>query len=43
MSRLHPVSYGAGILLVPDWCNPVPEKRVVRPMPVKKEGRRARV
>ena len=24
MSRLHPVSYGAGVLLLPEWCCPVP-------------------
>ena len=22
MSRLHPISYGAGVLLVPDYCLP---------------------
>ena len=30
MSRLHPIPYGAGILLVPDWCCPVPDDRVVK-------------
>jgi len=43
MSRLHAISYGAGILLVPDYCNPVPDERIVRPHPRRKEGRRARV
>jgi hypothetical protein len=42
MSRLHPISYGAGILLVPDWCNPVRDERVVKPTRVRKP-RRARV
>ncbi len=34
MSRLHPISYGAGVLLVPDYCAPqlnVHDERVVRP------------
>ena len=26
-----PIPYGAGVLLVPDWCNPVRDERVVRP------------
>ena len=43
MSRLHAISYGAGILLVPDYCNPVRDERIVRPHPRRKEGRRARV
>lgn len=34
MSRLHPIPYGTGILLVPDWCCP-PQERIVRPRPVK--------
>ncbi len=42
MSRLHPIPYGAGVLLVPDWCNPVRDERVVRPTH-RKEPRRARV
>jgi len=42
MSRLHPIPYGAGVLLVPDWCNPVRDERVVRPAH-RKESRRARV
>jgi hypothetical protein len=43
MSRLHAISYGAGVLLVPDYCNPVRDERVVRPAPRRKEGRNARV
>ena len=43
MSRLHAISYGAGILLVPDYCNPVRDERIVQPHPRLKEGRRARV
>ena len=31
MSRLHPIPYGAGVLLVPDWCCPPREERVVKP------------
>jgi hypothetical protein len=31
MSRLHPIPYGNGIILVPDWMNPVRDERVVRP------------
>ena len=34
MSRLHPISYGAGVLLVPDYClphAPVHDHRIVRP------------
>jgi hypothetical protein len=34
MSRLHPIPYGAGIVLVPDYCAPPTPKydgRVVRP------------
>jgi hypothetical protein len=42
MSRLHPISYGAGVLLVPDWCNPVRDERVVKPAR-RKESRSARV
>jgi hypothetical protein len=44
MSRLNPISYGAGVLLVPDWCNPTPprDERIVRP--ARKKGElRARV
>ncbi len=43
MSRLHAISYGAGILLVPDYCNPVRDERVVRPAPRRKESRNARL
>ena len=34
MSRLYPIPYGAGVLLVPDYCAPqapVHDDRVVRP------------
>ena len=34
MSRLHPIPYGAGVLLVPDYCAPhVPahDERIVIP------------
>jgi hypothetical protein len=34
MSRLYPISYGAGVLLVPDYCAPhvkVHDDRIVRP------------
>jgi hypothetical protein len=44
MTRLHPVSYGAGVLLLPDWCSPVPpDNRVVRPARKIRESRRASV
>jgi hypothetical protein len=43
MSRLHAISYGAGILLVPDFCNPVRDERIVRPSKRRPEGRRARI
>jgi hypothetical protein len=43
MSRLHPIPYGAGVLLVPDWCTaPRHDERVVRPT-YRKGSRRARV
>ena len=44
MSGLHPIPYGAGVLLVPDWCNPTSarDERIVRP--ARGKGyRRARV
>jgi hypothetical protein len=41
MSRLHPIPYGTGVLLVPDWVSPVRDERVVRPS--QKKPRRARV
>jgi hypothetical protein len=40
MARLHPISYGAGILLVPDYCNPVRDERIVKPAR-RKGGKRA--
>ena len=42
MSRLHPIPFGAVVLLVPDFCNPVRDERVVRPA-LRKGLRRARV
>jgi hypothetical protein len=43
MSRLHPIPSGAGVLLVPDFCNPIRDGRVVKPARKLKESRRARV
>jgi hypothetical protein len=43
MSRLHAIPSGAGVLLVPDYCNPMRDERIVRPAPSRKEGRRARI
>jgi hypothetical protein len=43
MSRLYPVSYGAGVLLVPDFGNPIPDERIVKPTRPRKESRRARI
>lgn len=43
MSRLHPIPYGAGVLLVPDFCAPVRDERIVKPSRHKKGYRRARV
>ena len=40
--RLHPIPCGAVVLLVPDFCNPVHEERVVKPAR-RKGHRRARV
>jgi len=42
MSRLHPIPCGTGLLLLPDFCNPVRDERVVKPAHWK-EPRRARV
>lgn len=44
MSRLYPISYGAGVLLVPDYCAPqipVHDERVVRPTRRRRGARRA--
>ena len=44
VSDLHPIPYGAGVLLVPDWCCPDRDERVVKPArKIKGEARRARV
>jgi hypothetical protein len=43
MSRLHPVSYGAGVLLVSEFGNRPPDERIVKPTRPRKESRRARV
>ncbi len=42
MSRLYPISYGAGVLLVPDLAPPRHDERIVRPSH-RKESRHARV
>jgi hypothetical protein len=42
MSRLYPIPYGTGVLLVPDFCNPMGDERVVKPTR-RKGHRRARV
>jgi hypothetical protein len=31
MPRLHPIPYGLGVLLIPDFCDPVRDERVVKP------------
>lgn len=31
MSRLHPIPFGTGILLVPDFVSPVRDERIVKP------------
>jgi hypothetical protein len=44
MSRLHPIPYGAGVLLVPDYCAPhlaSHEERIVRPTPPRRRKRDA--
>jgi hypothetical protein len=43
MSRLYPVTYGAGVLLLPDFGHSLMDDRVVRPTRPRKESRRARV
>lgn len=43
MSRLHPIPYGAGVLLVPDYCAPhiaSHEDRVVRPITTRPRRRK---
>ena len=39
MSRLHPIPYGGGTLLVPDFCSPPRDERIVKPTRVKKVRR----
>ena len=43
MSRLYPVSYGAGVLLVSDFGSRTPDDRIVKPKRPRKESRRARI
>jgi hypothetical protein len=31
MARLHPIPYGNGVLLVPDFMNPTRDERIVKP------------
>lgn len=31
MARLHPIPYGNGILLVPDFMHPTRDERIVKP------------
>jgi hypothetical protein len=43
MSRLHPIPYGAGLVLVPDFCAPHAPRhddRVVRPARRRRGGGR---
>lgn len=40
MSRLHPIPYGTGVLLVPDFMYPVRDERIVKPARRRKESRR---
>ncbi len=42
MTRLHPIPCGTGLLLLPDFSEPVRDERVVKPTH-RKEPRRARV
>ena len=42
MSRFYPVSYGAGVLLLPVFAPPRHDERIVRPSH-RKESRHARV
>ena len=42
MPRLHAVPLGCGLVLFPEWCYPVGDQRIVRPIRWK-ESRRARV
>ena len=39
MSRLHPIPSDPGLILVPDFMNPVPDERNVRPA---RRGKRVR-
>lgn len=32
MSRLHPVPFGTGVLLVPEFISPIRDERIVKPM-----------
>jgi hypothetical protein len=43
MSRLQPIPYGLGILLVPDFCNSDSDERIVMPRRRRKGYRRDRV
>lgn len=31
MARLHPIPYGNGVILVPDFMNPTRDERIVKP------------
>jgi len=42
MSRLQPIPCGTGLLLLPDFSNPVRDERIVKPAH-RKESRHARV
>jgi len=43
MPRLHPIPCGTGLLLLPDFSDPVCDERVVKPARRTKGSRRARV